>query len=339
MTEFRRRALYIFAYVLALTAAGTIGFLQLPGWNLPDALWMTITTITAVGYEEVRPLDGGGRALATLLLAGGITGMGLWFALLTSAIVEMDLAHVFRKRRTMREIRKLTDHIIVCGGGRTGRQVVRELVAAGVPWVMIERGPERAERIRDEWSGAPVLERDATRDEALVEAGVGRARGLVAALSEDTDNVFVCLSARDLQPTLTIVARAHDEETVTKLVKAGADHVVSPNVTGGIRMASVLVRPEVMSFLDVVTRGEGLALRLEQVTVPNGSPLAGRTLADCRIPQKTGLIVIAVRRADERGETALAYNPGPQERIDTGDVLIVLGASDQVDALRRVVSP
>ena len=333
--HFGRRFLWVLGLAASLVLVGTVAFASRPGWSVGEAAWMTVITITAVGYEEVRELDAVSHFIATALLAGGITLMGLWFALLTAAIVEMDLAQVFRIRRTMKRLEDLRDHVVVCGAGRTGRQVVRELIDAGTPYLVVEKSPERAETLRDEFPDGVVLEEDATRDETLVEARIGTARGLVACLSQDTDNLFVCLSARDLQPNLTIVARAFDEQTMQKLYIAGADHVVSPNLTGGIRMAAMLLRPEVVSFLDVVTRGEGLSLRLEELRIPPRSALAGSTLAEAQIPQKTGLIVIAMRHRDERGvEGPWSYNPGPREELRPGDVLIVMGSSDQIHRLR-----
>lgn len=336
---FLKRLAFVVGFTLALLAAGTVGFLQLPGWSFSDALWMSVITITAVGYEEVRPLTRAGRVVAGFVLAGGITAMGLWFALITAALVEIDLAETFRTRSIMKKIQELSDHVVVCGAGRTGRQVIRELHASDVPYVVVERDPDRAEIVRDEIDpDALVLERDATRDETLEEANLGEAWGLVSALSADTDNVFVCLSARDMCPDLTIVARAYDEEATSKLYRAGADHCVSPNVTGGTRMASMLLRPQVMSFLDVVTGMDEMPLRLEEVSVPEGSQLAEHTLAEAAIPQKTGLIVIAITHGGPRDEGRLVYNPGPDERIRPGDALIVLGYPDQVDGLRAIVS-
>lgn len=321
------------AAVAVLVAAGTVGFVLLGDWPVSDAVWMTIITITAVGYEEVRELTPATRVLAAGLLAGGITLMGAWFAVLTAAIVEMDLGHVFRRRRDMRNMEKLQDHVIVCGAGRTGRQIVAEMRAAGVPHVVVDIDNERAEQIRQADDDALVLVADATRDESLVEAGIERARGLVACLSQDTDNLFVCLSARDLNPDLTIVARAYEEQTMQKLYVAGADHVVSPNVTGGVRMASVLLRPSVVTFLDVVARGEDLSLRLEQIDITSDSPLAGLTLEEARIPQRTGLIVIAIGLAASGADAEWRYNPGPDESMHAGDTLIVLGKSEQLDEL------
>lgn len=327
--------------VLALTVlliAGTLAFWLVEGWTLSDATWMTVITITAVGYEEVQPLTESGRILAAVLLAGGITLMGVWFALLTSALIEMDLGQAFRIRRNMKKIEMLRDHVIVCGGGRTGLQIANELKAAKVPHLIIDRDAERAEHLRRLDEDVLVLVADSTKDETLVEGGIGLARGLVACLSQDTDNLFVCLSARDLQPNLTIVARAYDEQTTQKLYVAGADHVVSPNVTGGTRMAAVLLRPQVVSFLDVVAQGDGLALRLEEIRIPFESPLSGHTLAEAQIPQRTGLIVIAIRHTGDgdRGP-GWRYNPGPTEILGKGDTLIVMGQTEQLDQLANLV--
>lgn len=340
MKTFIRRFFYVVAAAAVLLTIGTLGFLALPEYDLSDALYMTVITLTAVGYEEVHELNDVGRAFAGALLAGGITLMGIWFALLTSALVEMDLAHVFLTRRTMKKIDTLKGHFIVCGAGRTGRQVARELHNEGKPYVVIEKDPGRVGLLREEFTGALILEADATLDESLVEARIGTAEGLVACLSADTDNLFVCLSARDLQPGLTIVARAYNEQTLQKLYAAGANHVVSPNLTGGKRMAAMLLRPQVVSFLDVATRGEGLDLTLEEVGVPAGSSLEGLTLAEAKIPQKTGLIVIAARHADEvRREGPWVYNPGPEHQIRAGDTLIVMGDEGQITSLRRAVQP
>ena len=336
---FTRRFAGVVIALATLVVIGTLGFWRIQGWPFQDALWMTIITITAVGYEEVRPMSEGARLMASALLAGGITLMGVWFALLTSALVEMDLGQALRIRRNMKTIEKLKDHVIVCGGGRTGRQIALELKGVGVPYVFVDKDAARAEQLRSMDSEFLVLVADATKDESLVAARIGVARGLVACLSQDTDNLFVCLSARDLQPNLTIVARAYDEQTTQKLYVAGADHVVSPNQTGGIRMASFLLRPQVVSFLDVVARGDGLDLRLEEVRIPTASPLAGHTLAEAQIPSRTGLIVIAIKHSgdDDRGP-GWRYNPGPDEVLGERDTLIVMGQTEQLGQLADLAS-
>ncbi len=337
-TRFRQRFLAASAFTVALVTVGTVGFSVMPGWTLSDGFYMTVITLSSVGYEEVRPLDDvGGRLFATVLVVGGVAALGIWFALITSTLVEMDLAHAFRRRRTMKAIEKLKNHIIVCGAGRMGRQVIKELVKSRMPYVVIELDAGRAEQVREIDPEGLILEGDATHDDLLVEARIGQARGLVAALSADTDNLFVCLTARDLQPALTIVSRAYDEDAGAKLRKAGANHVVSPHISGGIRMASVLLRPQVMSFLDVVTRSEDLELMLEQIPVPPDSPLDGVPLARAEIPRKTGLIVLAIKHGEQRRQPFI-YNPGPNEQVRSGDTLIVLGRPEQMDLLRATLA-
>ena len=199
---------------------------------------------------------------------------------------------------------------------------------------MIERDPAQVRRCRDERPEALIVEGDATLDHNLQLAGVAKAKGLVAALSADADNLFVCLSARTLRPDLTIVARAYEEETIPKLERAGADHVVSPNVSSAIRIASAMLHPKVLSFLDIATRSAGLSLRLEQLSVPRGSSLAGRTLMEAGIPQATGLVVIALRKGQAGDQAEFVFNPAGQTRLEPGDDIIVLGKPDQLRALR-----
>jgi len=203
--------------------------------------------------------------------------------------------------------------------------------------VVIERDPDRVERFYDFDPDGLVLQADATVDQTLEDAGIDRARGLVASLSADTDNLFVCLSARDLNPDLVIVARAYEEETMPKMYRAGANHVVSPNVSSALRMASVMLRPTVLSFLDVATRSPDFSLRFEEAPVTEGSSLAGLQLKDARIPEKTGLIVIAVRKANAGG-SRFVFNPVAETRLEPGDVLVVLGEDDQVKDLRAYVA-
>ncbi len=322
---------------LTLLGVGTIGFAQLPGWSLSDAFYMTVITLSTVGYAEVQPLTQAGRVFASFMLVGAIASLGIWFALITSALVEMDLAHTFRRRRTMKSMKKLEDHVIVCGAGRTGRNVIKEFLASEVPYVAVEREPRHADLLRELDENALIVEGEATDDDRLIEAGIRRASGLVTALSADTDNVFVCLSGRDLNPGLNIVSRAFTEDTVGKLKKAGADHVVSPNVTGGFRMASLVLRPHVLSFLDLVTRSDEVELLLEQVPVPADSPLAEHTLAEAALPAKTGLLVVAIKHGETDRESFI-YNPGPTEEVRPGDLLIVLGRPGQIDELRAILA-
>lgn len=336
MRAFLRRLAWSLALLVALCAIGTAGYAIIEEQRFADALYMTVITLTAVGFEEVWPLSHAGRVFTMFLLIGGLTWMGIWFANITSLFVELDLGGALRRRRNMKEIAKLKDHVIVCGCGRTGRQVAQELAGMGSPLIIVERDPKHIEELREFLPDALVIEADATHDQVLLEAGLLRAKGLVTCLSTDTDNLFVCLSARDLSATLKIVARAYEEETMDKLYRAGADHVVSPNVSSAIRMASVLLRPSAVSFLDIATRSSDLALRIEQAVIGEKSPVAGQTLMEARIPQRTGLIVIALRKRKDAAQD-FVFNPVGDTRLDAGDEVIVLGKEEQIAQLRQVV--
>jgi voltage-gated potassium channel len=325
-----------------IVVLGTLGYRSIEGWSWGDAVYMTIITLTAVGYDEVHPLSTPGRAFTSFILFGGITGLGLWFAFLTSFIVELDLANVFRRQRTQRQVKKMKNHVIVCGAGRTGSQVVEELLMAGESFVVIERDPEKARQLQELLPDITIIDGDATADHFLEEAGIQKARGLITCLSHDTDNLFVCLSARHQRSDLEIVARAYEEETVPKLYRAGANHVVSPNASGAIRMASFMLRPVVVSFLDVATRSPDLTLRMEQETVSDSSPLVGQTLAHIKLPQYTGLIVIGIRKKnppDAEEKFTYVFNPQAETRLDPGDIMIVLGKPEQINKLRKFVNP
>jgi voltage-gated potassium channel len=320
-----------------LVVIGTAGYMLIEGQSFGDSLYMAAITLTAVGYEEVWELTPNGRIFTMVLLLGGISWMGLWFASLTSLIVELDLQDVLRRRRSMRDIANMKDHVIVCGAGRTGRQVAQELESSGHAYAVIERDPKRVERLREYVPDAHVIEGDATHDQVLVAAGLIRAKGLITCLSADTDNLFVCLSARDMAAKVTIVARAYEEESIDKLYRAGADQVVSPNVSSAIRMASVLLRPSVVSFVDIATRSSEFALRMEQVSVREGSSLAGHTLAESQIPQETGLIVIAIGKREHVGHD-FVFNPTAGTRLEPGDDIIVLGDQAQIEKLKTYMS-
>ena len=236
----------------------------------------------------------------------------------------------------MREIANMENHVIICGAGRTGRQVAQELETVTHDYVVVERDSHRIQKLREYIPEVHVLEGDATHDQALLDAGLLKARGLITCLSADADNLYVCLSARDLAARPTIVARAYEEESIDKLYRAGADQVVSPNVSSAIRMASVLLRPSVVSFIDIATRSPDLKLRMEQTQVREGSSIAGKTLEEARIPQQTGLIVIAIGKHTDAG-LDFVFNPSRDTRIDSGDDVIVLGDPNQIDRLRTYV--
>ena len=330
--QFARRFGWATVYFLAAFAIGTAGFAWIEEWSFLDALYMSVTTITSVGFMEVQPLSAEGRVFAMVLIGLGITGLGIWWGLVTALIVELDLKEFFRERRTMRDIEKLRDHFIVCGTGNMGRVVAEEMGRSNIPYLVIERDPARIRQLREANPAALAIEGDATKEHTLQEARIESARGLAVCLTDDADNLFASLTARGLNPDLTIVARAQDEEALSKLKRAGADHTISPNMTGGIRMASMLIRPSVVSFLDVATASAEISLRLEETSVPDQSNLAGHTLSEARIPQETGLVVLALRR--QEGPEEFLFNPGPETRLEAGDVILTLGRQEQIAGLR-----
>ena len=320
-------------YFVVLISIATVGYQAIEGWSWFDSFYMSVTTVTSVGFMEVNALSTAGRTFTTVVIALGVTGLGIWWALITAMIVELDLGGALRRRRKMKQIENLNGHYVICGAGRVGRMVIREMQRAQTPMVIIERDPERAASLEEAEPDLLVLCSDATRERALSEARVQQARGLAACLADDADNLLVCLTARDLAPELATVARAYDEESMDKLRRAGADHVISPTLTGGIRMASTLLRPHVVSFLDSAIVGPDMDLRLEEAEIPGDSPLVGLSLQEAKIPQRTGLVVIALQRHGEN--EGQIYNPGPETRLVQGDVMIVLGQEAQLESLRE----
>lgn len=324
--------------LLIAMSIGTVGFWLIESGkaSLSDCLYMTIITLSTVGYGEVIPLTPVGRAFASVLI---IFGMGtlLYFASTVVALwVEIDMSKARRRRKMEKAISQLSNHIIVCGVGATGSHVVQELDATKTPFVMIDSNEERISAIVEMLNHKQQLLSvvgDATEDRVLEEAGIERARGLVAALRDDKDNVYITLSARQLNPKLRIIARAMEKDALSKILRAGADQVVSPNLIGGMRIASEMIRPEVVEFLDMMMRDMDKNTRIEQVSLPLGSPLVGKKLSETNIRKTTDVLVIAIR--DKLGK--YIYNPGPEAVLTGEATLIVLGAVDSIIRLRKSV--
>jgi voltage-gated potassium channel len=316
----------------AITVIGVLGYIVFEGWSFTDALYMTVITVTTVGYREVRPLDTTGQLWTMVLL---ITGVGtLFYAAVSSVelVVEGAIRGYFGRRRMQAAVGKLNGHYILCGYGRVGRQVAREFARDGVPFVVVDQEPGIIEECLVE--GYLALLGEASDDTVLEEAGVRRARGLVAAVDSDADNVFVVLSARKLNPKLNIVARASSDESAAKLEIAGADRTLSPYAVGGRRLASLATQPLVVDFLDIVTRGEkGLEFRLEEFGVPEDSFIAGQTIGELRIGERTGAMILATRNSEGTFDTS----PSASDRIRAGDTLIVLGTREQISRLERLM--
>lgn len=319
--------------LVTLVAGGTFGYAAIEGWSLGDSLYMTMITVTTVGYGEVQRLSDAGRLFTIVLLLFSIAIAGYSVSTLISFIFEGQIVQLMRGRRMHRSISNLSDHYIICGCGVVGKEVALEFQHAGVPFVIIERDPENSELGRDE--SILFVEGDAEEEDTLTEAGIERARGLVAALRQDENNVFVVLTARQMQPDLTIVARAAEEKTEGKLIRAGADRVISPYQIAGRRIASVILRPTVMNFLDVVVEGGDVTMRLEEVKVGSACDMVGKALRDSGIGKRTGAIIVGIQgkdgtaRVDRTSDTPLSTVV-----IEEGDVLIALGSEEQIGSLK-----
>ncbi len=325
----RRRLMWSFVLLCAVLAFGTIGYRLLTDEVLWKCLYMTAITITTVGYRDVLNVSNEpvGATFTIVLLFLGLGVLLYTVSAATAFVVEGDLTEALRRRKMEKRIEGMSGHYIVCGAGETGMRAVHELRSTGRSVVIIDMDPRRIARLGRDCPDVPRLHADASEDDVLIAAGIERAHGLVSALAEDKDNLFVALTARRIAPKLRIVARAVEERTVPKLKTAGADAVVSPNQIGGLRMASELVRPGTVNFLDTMLRGAGPAVRFEDVTISAESDLAGKTLRDANITGEAEVLVVAVRAP---GQERFRYGPPATTELVPGMTLVILGRSEEV---------
>ncbi len=327
-----RRVFFIGLVFSAIVAFGGVGYVLIEGWPWIDAFYMAIITVTTVGFGEVRHLTPAGRLFTLVLIVLGVGGITYSFSALTNYIIAGELRGVLEARRMKRQVESMVGHYIVCGFGRVGQQVCIELAREGRALVVVDHNQDSVDRARAQ--GYPVVAGDAGSDQILDAAGIERATGLVAAVNSDAANLLVVLSARALNPKLYIVARANLEDAESKLLRAGADRVISPYSLGGRRIAQMLVRPDVVDFLDVVMHDESLQLFLENLTVGPGCPLDGCTVGEAHIREKTGANVLGVKRGD-----GIVVSPDPATRMSHGDVVVALGTRRQLEALGQLVNP
>src|SRR4030095_16458334 len=321
--------LVLIAVLLAITV-GTVSFRLIEGWSILDSLYATVQTVTTVGFGDVTPQTTLGRVFATGFM---LFGVGIVLYALTTAvqsIIQSELIETFGERRRSRKVSKLRNHFIICGAGRVGSHLVRNLLATHDTFIVIERDADRVTDLTN--MGVTVLVRDATLEESLVEAGVEQARGLAACLPNDADNVYVVLTAHHLNPNLHIVARAAEEQAEPKLIRAGANRVVAPTIIGGHRMAVALTKPAVADFIDSITANK-LELGFEQVEVEEGSPLVGRTLRETTIRSELKIVIVSITRSN--GE--IIFNPVGDTPIQPADILIAIGNADALRKLQNLV--
>lgn len=324
----RREILLATLALVVVIAIGTGGYVLLEGWPWLDGLYMTFITLSTIGFGEVRPLSPLGRFF-TIFLA--LTGIGIVTFVAARSAQLLLASDRLRERRIMKRIEKLKGHYIVCGYGRVGERLADDLESAGKPFVVIDQSDREVQELRE--SDRLYVKGNAEDDETLVKAGIERAFGIILALPDDSSNVFVTLTARELNPNVFILARTVDHRNRSKLLHAGANKVIAPSEVGADRMAQVILRPNVDQFLERVLHASALSLQIEEVEVKPGAPLAGQSLAESNFRQQFDAIVIGMIDQSENG--AMKFNPSPADRIQEGDILIVLGDSDMIRSLRE----
>ncbi len=317
------------AAVVLIFVLGTAGYMIVEEWDLFDSVYMMIITLATVGYGEVHPLSKAGRIITSVVI---LTGVGTFFYLagaIVQLVIEGHIQNIFGRRWMRRAIEKMQGHTIVCGYGRIGSIVAREIMAEGHDVVVLERSQALVEDL--ERKGMAFISGDATKDDVLLAAGLSRAKALVSALTDEAANVYVTLTARQLNPDIYIVARSDSPDHSQRLSRAGANQVLFPHLYGGMRMAQSVLRPTVLGFMDLAMRGDIEDLQMEQLTISQDSPVAGKDLIHSQLRQRFNVIVIGIKKPDGK----LLFNPQPQAVLESGDTLILVGGKQNLAAMQR----
>lgn len=314
--------------------AGTLGYMLIENWSFSESLYMTIITVSSVGFKEVRNLDLNGVWFTIALILFGMGTIIYGITNLTAFVVEGDLRKILRKSKMEKNLDKLKEHFILCGLGRVGTNIAKEILRMGYPLVAIDSVERNLVEFESSAANLFTLLGDATSEKILEKAGILRAKGLVSALPTDSENIFVVLTARQLNPSLRIIARVNEEENSEKMVRAGADKAVCPAHIGGLRMASELIRPAVVDFIDKMIREKEGKLRVEEAVITQNSSILGKTLMEAQIPKKSGCVVVALRRANGKFE----FNPRAEMVLNEGDAVIVIGEIEKISELKKLVS-
>jgi voltage-gated potassium channel len=329
MEPSRREILLAGLALLVLFVVGTVGYAVLEEWTVVEGLYMTFLTLSTIGFQEVHPLSNAGYFFT---LALGVAGIGLLSFVAVRSAQVLFASERLRERRIMKRIDDLSDHYIICGYGRVGERLAEDLHREGKPVVVVDVNEDAISTLTEDEH--LYVKGNAEKEETLRRAGIERARGLILALPEDSSNVFVALTAREMNPDLFILARTVDHDNRSKLLNAGADKVIAPAEVGADRMAQVVLRPHTDEFMEHVLHTSALSRQIDEAQVHENAPLAGQTLAESNFRQQFDAIVIGIIDADTGSMT---FNPAPSEQIDAGDILIVLGDADVIDALRKKV--
>jgi voltage-gated potassium channel len=323
--ELRKRLILSVVLIVLIVSFGTAGYMGIEGWNYLDSIYMTIITITTVGFKEIHALSFNGKLFTIILIIGGV-GTAL-YALSTGAklVLEGELQEIYGRKRLEKKLKELKNHYIICGHGRMGKIIARELKGKNSSLLIIEKRTE----ILEEKEDILILEGDATKDDILKKAGIEKAKCLISVLPTDAENLFVVLSARVLKPDLFVVARASEEGSEQKLLRAGADRVVSPYHIGGLRIAHTVLKPAVVDFIEFATKSGNIDLQIEEITIQEGSRLSGLTLDECGIGRELGIIILAIKHL--RGD--MKFNPTFRSAITAGDTLIAVGETSKLKIL------
>lgn len=329
-----RKIVDLLLLLLAVLVSGAIGYQLIEGWSFFDGLYMTVITVASVGFGETHPLSDAGRifTIALILFGSGILIYSV--SMITALIVEGELTDVLKRMKMNKAIDRLSEHFIVCGDSQTGRYTIEELLKTKKPFVVIETDKNKIAALSAR--GVLCIDGDATADAVLQAAGITRASGLFSNLHTDAENLFVVLTAKGLNPGLRVVSKALDEDSRQKLIKVGADRVVLPNAIGGMRMVSEMMRPSVVTFLDLMLRSKDKTIRVEEIGLAAGSPYIGKTLGETGILTMPDVTVVAlVIRAGE----AYQFNPPHDTPLLEDMVIIVIGVVEAIEQIRRVVLP
>lgn len=327
-----RKIIRGFIILLMVLFVGTMGYMIIENWTFLDALYMTVITITTVGFREVSNVSETGRIFTIVIIFSGMGIMAYILGMVAQAMVDFQVRSIIGRRKLGLKMRKLNDHYIICGFGRIGKIICRELKANRIPMVVIDHAPETRQILENE--EIPYINDDATSEDVVIEAGIERAKGLISVVASDADNLFITMTARGLNPDAFILARADEEHTEKKLIRAGANRVVMPYFIGGHKMAQTIIKPAVTDFLEFTVDNREMDLEMEELVVGERCDLNGVCLIDSGIRQEMDVIIVAVRKKD--GE--MRFNPSSQTRIESGDTLISLGKSEDLKKLAKSLS-